>query len=435
MEELFNNPTTFGKFIFSFLLSIFLFTSGIYYFLKYQKYQNTFVKTFIFFIIIAICANGIYRSIQYSDKRWRRDPGGEMIAINAAKSFKEKGFTPNYGLPATHYPKSNFIYTHTPPGAPWLIGIFFNICDSNKLKLGELGCPRVLSSILSSIALLFFAIMLYSSIGPFKSLFLMFFVVMLPLTRNMIYTLHYSNYPFSLFLIQLGFLLYLFKKKIKLNIIHYTIFFTLGFFQGWFSFHYYFHIFLSPLSFALLYSNLSIKEDKRQLVFTILLLFAGLCSAFLLHFIQNALYFGSFIEAYNDLFSIGIDRALGTEGWNIKRTDILMQYFFIYPRSWYFFIINLPIFTAFIFVLIWFKDIRLKIQNPINLNLTWTSSSRNYFVILSSFLPAFLWIFIMYHYSATEAPHLPRILFYPYLVCILTVLECISSNNSANQQC
>jgi hypothetical protein len=416
-------PHSYIQFTILFLLTIFLFTKGIYYFLKYPKYQNTLAKTFILFIIISFCANGILRSFQYSDKKLKWDIGIERQVINAAQCYYDKGFSSNFGLPDNFYPKGTNIYTHFPPGPHLFAGLLFKICGGVNLI-----CPRILTTIISSLALLFFAIMLYSSIGPFKSAVLMFLVALLPMTRNMLYALHTSNYVISLFIVQLGFLLYLFKKKINLNIYHLTIFFILGFIQGWLSLDNFFIVCLSPLCFAILFSDLSPKEDKRRLILATLSLFIGICVAYLLHFIQNSLYFGSSTRAFEDLFNRAAYRsssALEGEGWKITRISILMDYLFYYPRSWYLFAINYPIFIGVTLILIWFKDIRLTMQNPIKLNVTWKSSRRNYLVVLTALISSLLFVFIFYHYAASEFAYYPRILFFPYVICILTILECI----------
>ncbi len=444
-----DNPIYFTQLIFYFFITIFFFTIGIHYFLKYPRYQDPFAKAFILLIVVLICANGVKRSLQYSEILWAPDEGAELLTINAAHNFAEKGFPSNCGLPnfsrnyydvdvinnklvkvsssETHKPDN--IYTHLPPGPWWIVGSLVKVCGNSTLS-----CPRILSTITSSLALLFFGIMIYSAFGPLKSIVLMFFVTIIPMTKNMVYTLHYHNYAFSLFLIYLGFMLYFFKKKKEFKISTAIILFTLGFMQGWVAYEYIFLISLSSIPFALLYSQLDKKDDRKRLFFALLFPIIGFSFAVGLHFIQNSLYFGSFIEAFKDLLGRGQTRLLSEpKGWKIDRTSMLLTYFFVFPRSWFFFIINFPILLSLCLVLIWFKDISIKIKNPININLKWVSSRRNYFVILTAFLASYLWIFSMFNQVADEGPHMGRILFFSYFVCILTILECISSAAPNNQ--
>ena len=434
-----DSPLQFNTLILYFLSTIFFFTIGIHYFLKNPQYQHAFAKVFILFIVFMLCANGVKKSLLFRESQDERFENTELAALNAAHNFAEKGFTSNWGLPnfsrnyydyvsgnsskiskvlSSATPKADRIYTHQPPGEGWIVGLFVKACGDSSLS-----CPRILSTITSSMALLFFALMIYSSLGPLKSLVMMFFIVIIPMTRNMVYILHYHNYAFSIYLIYLGYLLHFFKKKRKFKISTAVILFVLGFVQGWIAYEYIFLIGLSSVPFALLYSQVDRKEDIKRLFLVILFPVIGLSLAIGLHFIQNALYFGGITEAFNDLFERGKTRlsSANPPGWPMKVDRIWMSlwYFFVIPRSWYFFIINFPILLSVCLVLIWFKDISITINKPINISLKWISSRRNYFVILTAFLSSFLWILIMFNQVANEGFHMARILFFSYFVCIL----------------
>lgn len=440
------NPFHFKKLIFFFFITVFFFTIGIYCFLKYPRYKNTFAKAFIILFVVLLCANGVKRSLQHSEELWTLDGGTELVLINAGRTFAEKGFSSNSGLPdysnryykrdntlggklvRTHSSKTHepFIYTHTPPGSSWLVGLFFKACGK-----GTLGCPRILSTITACLALLFFAIMAYSALGPLKSTVLLFFVLIIPMTRNMIWTLHYHNYAFSLFLILVGFLLYFFKKKRKFNMSTAIILFMLAFIQGWVAYEYFALTLLAPISFALLYSQLDKKEDQKKLFLVILFAAIGFLFAAGLHFIQNSLYLGGITEAYADIFERLKTRPTSDipAGWTRKtsRIALSLEYFFVYPRSWHFFIINFPILLSVCLVLFWFKDISFTVKKPINVSFKWVSSRRNYFAILIAYLASYSFIFVLFNSVANEAPHMARILFFSYFICILTILECIRS--------
>lgn len=447
-------PQHFTSLIFLFLFTIFFFTIGIYYFLKYPRYQDTFAKAFILLIVVLLCTYGVKKSLQHSEKLWVVRGGTELVIINAAHTFAEKGFATNYGLPdysSSYYARNmstNFkltrvlsseipdprIYTHTPPGSSWLVGSFVKVCGNDNLSLS---CLRILSTVSASLALLFFAVMAYSALGPLKSTVLIFFIAIIPMTRNMIWTLHYHNYAFSLFLILVGFLLYFFKKKRKFKMSTAIILFILSFIQGWVAYEYFALTLFSPISFALIYSQLDIKEDRKRLFLAILFLAIGFLSAAGLHFIQNAIYFGGISETVVDIFQRLETRSLSKKplgwSWEPNRTWMSLWYFFVFPRSWFFFIINFPILLSVCLVLVWFKDISITIKKPINVSFKWVSSIHNYFAILTAFLISYLFIFVLFNSVAGEAPHMARILFFAYFVCILTILECIRSVVPNNQ--
>ena len=131
-------------------------------------------------------------------------------------------------------------------------------------------------------------------------------IAIVPMTSNMMHGLHCQSYAFSLLLIQSGLLLSIFRKKIKLKALHLSILFIIGFLQGWLSFDYFFIVSLSALPFALLYSPLDKREDKKQLLFAVLASAIGFGFAHFLHFIQVAIYYqGSLTAAYNDIFRVG----------------------------------------------------------------------------------------------------------------------------------
>jgi hypothetical protein len=175
------NPTHFTQLLFLLFVTIFFFTIGIHYFLKYPQYQYAFAKAFILLIIVFVFSSGLKNSLSHSDELWQLDDGGlELTILNAAHTFSKKGFTSNCGLPdfsGSYYyrDKTNnrklsrvtsletpvpYIYTHQPPGSSWLTGLFVKVCGN-----GSLSCPRILSTITSSMALLFFQSWFYQQWG------------------------------------------------------------------------------------------------------------------------------------------------------------------------------------------------------------------------------------------------------------------------------
>lgn len=445
----FGDDTNVVRLLFFFIGSIILLTKGIHYFLKNPGYQKNLSRAFILLIIIGLAALGIYRSLAYSKVINLLEETQEILVINAAYNYLENGLSSNYGLPDNSgYKAYEFqqaltdpdyslqssetprIYTHSPPSQYWLGWVLVKICGKDNL-----GCMRLYSTATGIIGLSFFALMLILSLSPFKSSALFFSVAILPMTTNMMPIFTHTNWGFSLFITQLGYLLYFFKKKTPLRAWNSILLFTLGFIQGWFTFEYFFLICLSPLPLALLYSKPAQKEDKKRLILVTLLLTTGYFSAFFLHFVQNSLFYGSAMDAYKDFFEVGKSRLSAAQGhWKIDRITLTLNYFFVFPRSFYFFIINFPILIGVVLVLIWFKDISFSIQGPVIVKLKWTSDRRHYFVILTALLISLLWMIVM-SYNASQHTHLfPRLLFFSYFVCILTVLECTRIENLQGQQ-
>ncbi len=414
-------------------------------------------RALIVLIILILAGRGIYDSLRYSRQlSFIADPFSEANALRAGEGYSKNGFLSNSGLPDLCYGdqfpnrgawrieefpkqfsfsslKDDCVYTHYPPGPDLLAGLLTEICG-----VGNLGCFRLFPTTIGIFSLALFAWMLSSALGHVKSSVMMVAIAIVPMTSNMMHGLHYQSYAFSLLLIQLGLLLNIFKKKSKLNVIHLFILFLIGFFQGWLSFDYFFLVGLSALPFALLYCPLDQREDKKRLLFAILAPSIGFGFAHFLHFIQVCIYYkGSVMAAYNDIFRVGrlrFDESGSIVNIITGRILLILRYLFISARKELFFIVNIPLLLGLVFVLLWFKDARITTHKPLQIVLKWTSSRRNFYVILAAFLVSFLWIIVMKQHAAIHTYFIARHLFLLYFVCILTMLECVSLDNFNNHE-
>lgn len=429
------------------------------------KNLENIAKIFIALIVLHLAIKGVYQSINYSTVRF-----SEANALRAGEGFSKNGFLSNAGLPDVCYgnqfpntgltwkrfqikilhmkglgitevppnfdpgPKDKCVYKGYPPGPDWLAGLLTKICG-----VGNLSCFRLFPTIIAIFSVLLFALMLISALGPVKSAITMLAIAIIPMTRNMMPTLHFHSYAFSLLLIELGFLLNIFKKKLRLNIPYLFILFLLGFLQGWLSFDHFFLVCLSPLPFALLYSPLHQKEDIKQFLYAILTLSTGFSSASFLHFIQIWIYDGSVMAAYKYI-SLSANWRFDDSGGGIdflkSRIILVLQYLSFYEEGVHFKRPFLPAFSTLllwiVFVLIWVKNATLIIHKPLQIVLKWTSSIHNFYVILTAFLVSFLWIIIMKQHANIHIDEIIRHLFLLYFFCILTILECVSADNFNN---
>lgn len=436
-----------------FIAAILTTTRGLYFFLKKPFYLKTLAKTFILLIIILIGYKGIMASLTTTELF----DAHEKFYQTSAKGYIEKGFFSNFGLPDYYYgfylekitpeikkiideigytgdladsrsltiagKKYGYngpVYTHTPPGAHLLVGVFTKFCG-----IGNVRCLRLSSATFSLLAFAFFAVMLWFSFSPLRAAILVSSVAVIPMTSYMMHTLHYFNYAFSLFLIQLGLLLYVFKKKIKFSKFNLTVLFFLGFIQGWISYEYFFLVCFSAFPLALFYYPLDQNEYKKQLFFAILCPLIGFLLAILLHFIQDALFFGSIYEAFTDFFDASAKRT-NYLSWN----NLVLNYFFVIPKKTRFFNLDFALLLWGVIQLIWLKDIRVTLKKPVIINIKWSSSGCNYLVILSALFISIAWIAIFPSVAVFHYSYQPRLLFFFYFVCILTILECFSVDHS-----
>lgn len=447
-----------------FAASIILTTWGIRYFLKNPDHRLKRPKAFISLMIICIGAYGIYHSIKYSDDFYPPEYNTERVYMPPARGYVEEGFFSNYGKPNVWYgvdidvnsermkeaiglslqrreelkgagytvdkyvPGYSPYYTSLPIGDYWIAGLLMKACGENNFL-----CFRLILTAFNVLMFIIFAKMLLSSFSPIRAAIILFAVLIIPMTRNLMWVLHYYSYMFSLFLLQLGLLIYIFRKNIKLRVSHIAALFFLGFVQGYISFEYFFLIAFCAVPLALLYCPLDNKAGKKKLFYVCLLPVLGFCFAFVCHLIQNSLFFGSLDLAIYDLLYTAVSRGSSPGDWGVNRFTLLLNYFFYLPRQFNFFAIDFSAFTALVLILIWFKDVRLAFNKPIKINLVWSSSMRNYYVVFSSFIVTYSWIVIMSQYASYHPHIVPRLLFFFYFVCVLTVLECVSVDRSSGQ--
>jgi hypothetical protein len=232
------------------------------------------------------------------------------------------------------------------------------------------------------------------------------------MTTAMMAHLHFHEYSFSLLLLQLGVFFYIFKKEDKLKIKYYAILLLLGFLQGWLSLDYFFLVSLSAIPFALLYSHVNREECKKRLFFTIILPLIGFGFAFFIHFIQSVVYYGSFMDAYNDFVKVAQIRSVGGQydttinydSYRLGGKDmvsgisLLRQYLANFVNRPVFFTTFLRPFRTFIMIILaltFLKDVRINIKRPFQAAFKWTSSYRTSFAVLGAFVISSLFIVIM----------------------------------------
>ncbi len=415
--------------------------------------SNNFAKVFIVLLIAILSGRGIYDSLKYSSQLSPvADPFSEANALRAGEGYAEKGFLSNAGLPDLCYGdqfpgrgawrvedfplqftmsslKADCIYTHYPPGPDLLAGLLTKICG-----LGNLGCFRLFPTAFGILSLAFFAWMIYSAIGPVRSAIMMLAIAVVPMASNMMHGLHYHSYAFSLILIQLGLLLNIFSKRIELKTIHLFIFFLIGFFQGWLSFDHFFIVSLSALPFALLYD----RFDGKRLFLAVSAPAIGFGLAHFLHFLQVYIYYdGSFAAAFDDIFGVArlrFDESGSSLSFITDRILLVLRYLFISARKELFFVVNIPVVLGMTLMLLWFEDAWAVTRRPVRIGLRWKSSVRSFYVVLAAFVVSFLWVIVMKQHSALHTPFISRHLFLLYFVCILTMLESVSTYNPAEQK-
>jgi hypothetical protein len=405
---------------------------------SFEKVVTNLCKALIILIILILGARGLYDVRKYSNKLSPVAGGSEEKRVLASiEGYVENGLLLHAGLPDYNYNNiapnlpSPFIYTHFPQGPVYLGYLYTKICG-----LHNLGCIRLSSAVLGILCLSLFAWFLLSALNPVKAAIIMSIIGIIPFTSNSMHGFTWHVYAFSLFLVQLGFLLNVFKKRLSLNIPRGLVLFLFGFFQGWISFDWFILVGFSAVPLAFIYSKLNQNDDRKRLVIAILAPTAGFAFAHFLHLIQVSIYYGSVVTAVKDVFGAGLARfgAAQISGDLVRNTAVIkdwaggfdravlfLKYLFVYSEKFF------PILLVVTLVLIWIKDASVLIEKPIRMFFKWTSTKQNYYAVLTAFLLSFAWVIVMYHHARHHHPYIVRHQILIYFISVLTVLECITS--------
>jgi hypothetical protein len=429
--------------------------------LSNKPYNNIF-RFLIILCIIFVSYKGIYHALEAKSGLWAYDSGEDEFALVGGMYFADNGFLSNAGLWYRCWKDNKRLLTgrqigprlqtkcltraHYPPLPAWIAGLLIKIIGEEKIETNHLHYFRFFPVTIGIISFILFAYMTVSAFNIVKATIIIAAVSTVEVTSNMMGHLGMHGYVIPLFILQLGFFLYIFKKEEKFKIRYCIILFFLGFLQGWLSYDLFFVVSFSGIPFALLYANENKSESTKRLFYAVIFPLAGFGFAHILHFIQFAIYYGSISAAYNDIISIAKYRAQGgsqhfkyqlenAQGSDISRMKLLNLYLSRYIDS-RIFLANyarpLKKIIIFIFFMTLFKDVRINIKRPFQVLLKWTSSYSTSFAVLSAFLISILWILVMPQFSGVKelTPFVTRHFFLIYFVCVLTIVDSLSLENN-----
>jgi len=259
---------------------------------------------FLFFLLVA--SVGLH-TLFFSEKP--TDSVSERIVLNDANDIVTGNHKWGIGLTnkycqCTHY----FVYTHYPNGPAYILTpfILLGIKDSTHLRL----VPIFLSAL--AFSFLYYSILKSQKSFITKLAFTFIFVLLLyqPGIRNWLKALHEHAYWVALASFT--------PALIILNKNSFSISLLLGFIIGWIGYDFIPGLMLAI--FTLIWVKQSFTTNSNLLVAVkpaikkFFPFIFGLLLAIILHLIQNSLYYGSLIDAYNDLFGSLFVR-MGIQDW------------------------------------------------------------------------------------------------------------------------
>ena len=372
----------------------------------------------------------------------------------AAMNYKENGFLKYYFLSDFSLPYENTpsIYTHYPPLPDIMFGILYKILPEPK---GEIknewysSGGRNLQNWIENVSPMLWKYrmfpMLWHIIGSFflwafftkisKDKFIPMIATLLTISQPALlyfkFNLHYLTYG-SAVLMATPYIIYQFLNTNKKRYGYILI--LIGFLQGALSFDYILPGIGISLLFLFFPLNKNISFNKKLFYPTIILTF-GVIIAFILHFIQNSLYFGSVKSAFNDLFEALIGRSSQASGIeNLNWLKIEDTYFYNLIRNYFAYWLNTNRYFGFplVFISILFSYIcaifgYLKAKLYCNkIEIKSDYFKRALFFLLGALAVSSTWVLFIKNHSAIHTHIIPRhfiLLFIALMTFLITLFN------------
>jgi hypothetical protein len=262
------------------------------------------------------------------------DGYSEANSIRGGHYFAENGLTEYSGLPDLCYgelhPNHGFkgaykkkgeeckksVYTHYPPGSEYLVTPFAKIFGAHNTYVLRLQ-PIFFNFLVSII----FILTLFKVYGLQAGYWIALISILPQMFHNYWHGLHHQGYAFSFLLLQMSLIFRVWTSDKKTSLASFAGLYILGFLQGWMTFDYAFLVSFVALPF---YFLLREQHGVKLIHFIMSGFFSGLgfTTSHLLHFWQVVNYYGSFDQAYEDLFHSAKYRANNLGKTNAKITNL-----------------------------------------------------------------------------------------------------------------
>ncbi|AXQ29985.1 hypothetical protein D0B54_15465 [Solimonas sp. K1W22B-7] len=373
------------------------------------------------------------------------DPWTEADTIRAADGYAQQGLFSNWGLPDLCFgdqfseygtkamlrkgqgaqswlaaaavgreisdpiSADRFVYTHYPAGPHLIAGAVAKTFGSGRITL-----YRAAPITAGLIAVVYFFFELAKSMGLFRAALAGMAMTSIPMFTNMMHGLSYQGYALALLLVQLGFCMRIARRGWSGTSIKVWMF-LVAFCQGMLGFDYAFLVVLAPLAMAQALG--SGPASTKSFLQASAISAVGFGIAHCLHFLQVAVYLGSFRRAVEDFSAIASYRSAGSHydgGLLIpSRFDIWWGYLTDYSAMpLHFGVPVISILAASFALLLAVKLLRL------------CDVPRSALVAVpTSALICSAWVIVMHQHSAQHWHFIPRHYFLAVFVALLTILR------------
>jgi hypothetical protein len=370
------------------------------------------------------------------------DPWTESDTVRAGEGYADRGFAANWGLPDLCYGErfsnagtknelrrqsietiqwvaanasdrptaDRLIYTHYPPGPHLILGL-----ATMFIGRGHLAVFRVIpiTAGLAAIVYLFFELVL--SLGPLRAGIAALIFAAVPMFTDMMHGLSYQGYSLAALLVEIGLSIRISRNRLITGV-DAMLMAALGFLQGYLGFDYLFLVALVPMVIGLTEGWVPLKFDQPLLRGSFLAVM-GFALAHTLHFVQVALYFGSFREAMHDFIAIGTFRSMGTTYDNgvalPSRFRVLWDYLTVHTA--------LPM--HFYVGIVWITLLGLLVLAGLRLVQPSRVTAPTFFAVAAALAICSMWVVLMPQYSAQHWHFIPRHYFVALFVPTMAILK------------
>jgi hypothetical protein len=401
---------------------------------KIKKFKMILGVLFLFLLkefAVVIYLNG--------DVSFVADGYSEANTVRGAYYYAQEGFSKAAGLPDLCYsklhdgsgfrgknkgeckrnPDGSYIYTHYPPGSEYLATPLMKIFGP---KMFLLRTQPILFNF--SVAIIFFSFIF--TILPVGHAFIASLVLLFPpMFHNYWHGLHHQGYAFSLLLLQIVTLSYFWSHKSK-KIFFYLLLAFLGFVQGWMTFDYAFLATFFTLP-AFFYFRTKLQLKWSDWFITTFFSGLGFSAAHLIHFYQVVLYYGTFDEAFNDLFhsakyrfdNLGKTNHKITSARDLNPFSVAKDFLWRVAGRGKYTAVNLINYVWIVLGLYFVKKIEFRVKNY---KFEFSISKNDCYSLLSAVLVASLWSLVMRQHAYIHG-FIARHYYLVYLFCTLVLFK------------
>jgi hypothetical protein len=349
------------------------------------------------------------------------DAYSEANDVRAGEGYAAMGLTSNVGLAEVSYGTAfesqggkhdtllcdspvKCVYLHYPPLPELCMGVMTKLFGS-----GHVFGYRLLPMTLGLTSLLAVGFALVHAIGPLRAALVIWLLGRVPMTSNMMHVFTTHEYATGFFLLEAAAVIFTFSQPTTRRS-HLVAIAAAAFCEGWTSFDHAFILFCAPIVAFLLGKDLRNPTSRHRLLLVLSTLAGAYVLAFVMHFLQVALFLGGLGKAFANFAAAAKNRSIGPSWVHppIGGASGLILYYWghLLPDK-KFYDGNFIALLALTIAIVWPKRLSMTIGR------SWRVSWRSEWSHLGGFLVALvgacIWLVLMQQHSSIHGHFIPRL--------------------------